>query len=283
MFSWSSHTSSNRVAEVRVRHRDEALRRGINPRDVDILISDLTGRSLPHLIAHGDERVDEHALERLLARRYAGEPLQYIRGKADFYTREFFVDDRVLIPRPETELVVESAIARAPRNARVIDIGTGSGCIAISIERERPDLRVTGVDVSVGALAVASKNRERLHSRVKLAASDLLSSVRRKFDLIVSNPPYVPQRDIAGLQVEVRDHEPRNALTPGPRGTEAIERILDQSRELLAPDGRVVIEIGFGQEQLVRDLAAVKSFEVDEVVNDLAAIPRVIVLSAHGW
>ncbi len=267
---------------MRARHREEAIRRGINPRDVDILLSDITGRSLPQLIAHGDTRVDEARLEPLLVRRYAGEPLQYIRGKADFYMREFLVDDRVLIPRPETELVVETAIARAPRNGRVIDIGTGSGCIAISIERERTDLHVTGVDVSVGALAVAAKNRDRLSSRVTLTASDVLSAVRGAFDLVVSNPPYIPAHDIGGLQVEVREHEPRNALTPGPRGTEAIERILDQAAQRLRENGRVILEIGFGQEQIVRDLAAVKQFVVDEVVNDLAASPRVIVLSAHA-
>lgn len=259
-------------------HRAEALRRGVNPRDVDILLADLAGRPLPYLIAHGDERVDASRLERLLARRYAGEPLQYIRGTADFYTREFYVDDRVLIPRPETELVVETAIARAPRGARVIDIGTGSGCIAISIERERPDLRVTGVDVSVAALAVAAKNRGRLQSRVALAASDLLSSIRGAFDVVVSNPPYIPARDIDGLQIEVRDHEPLSALTPGPRGTEVIERMLDEARAHL-----VIFEIGFGQENAVRELAAAKEYDVEEVVPDLAAIPRVIVLSRHGW
>jgi len=271
------------VDAVRTRHRAEAVRRGINPRDVDVLLSDLLGRSLPYLIAHGDERVDSARLEPLLERRYAGEPLQYIRGKADFYTREFAVDDRVLIPRPETELVVETTIAIAPRGGRVVDIGTASGCIAISIERERPDLRVTGVDVSAAALAVAATNRRRLESRVMLAASNVLSSIRGEFDLIVSNPPYIPARDIDGLQIEVREHEPRNALTPGPRGTEVIERILDQSRALLRRGGRVVIEIGFGQESAIRELAAAKDFDVEEVVPDLAAIPRVIVLSAHGW
>ena len=184
----------------------------------------------------------------------------------------------MLIPRPETELVVETAIAQAARGARVVDVGTGSGCIAISIERERPDLRVTGVDVSIGALAVAATNRDRLQSRVALAASDLLSSFRGEFDLVVSNPPYIPAADIDGLQVEVRDHEPRSALTPGPLGTEVIERILDQSRARV-----VILEIGFGQENAVRELAATKEYDVEEVVRDLAAIPRVIVLSAHGW
>src|SRR5207253_8182224 len=134
--------------------------------------------------------VDGAMLERLLARRFAGEPLQYIRGKTEFFSREFLVDDRALIPRPETEFVIEAALACAEHGARVIDIGTGSGCIAISIERERSDLHVIGVDVSVAALALAATNRARLGSRVSLAASDVLASIRGEFDLIVSNPPY---------------------------------------------------------------------------------------------
>jgi release factor glutamine methyltransferase len=273
---------TERIDDVRARHRREASQRGINPRDVDILLADLAGRSLPHLLAHGDELVEAERLDQLLARRYAGEPLQYIRGKADFFMREFFVDDRVLIPRPETEFVVEAALERAPDRGKVIDIGTGSGCIAISIERERPDLRVTGTDLSVAALAVAAKNRRRLQSRISLIASDVLESIRSEFDLIVSNPPYIPKGDIATLQTEVRDYEPHLALTPGSRGTEVIERILDQARPLLRPDGRVILEIGFGQEADLQAVAAAKRFQVETIVPDLAAIPRVIVLSAHA-
>lgn len=272
--------SNERLDSVRTRHREEALHRGLNPRDVDVLLADLTGHSLAWVIAHGDERIDASRLETSLARRYAGEPLQYIRGKADFYSREFLVDDRVLIPRPETELVVEAAIDRAPRSGRVVDIGTGSGCIAISIERERPDLRVLGIDVSIEALATAGANRSRLQSHVLLAASDVLSAVRGEFDLVVSNPPYIAEREIATLQTEVRDHEPMTALTPGPAGTEVIEKILDDARRVLTPDGLVIMEIGFGQETLLRDLAAAKNYDVERFIDDLAGIARVIVLSA---
>ncbi|HEV8660340.1 MAG TPA: peptide chain release factor N(5)-glutamine methyltransferase [Thermoanaerobaculia bacterium] len=271
-----------RLATVRARHREEALQRGINPRDVDVLLSDMLGKSLPYVISHGDEDVDAAHLEQLIARRYAGEPLQYIRGKTEFFSREFLVDDRVLIPRPETELVVETALARAPRGARVIDIGTGSGCIAISIERERADLCVVGVDVSLAALALAAKNRARLASHVSFAASDVLNAVRGSFDMIVSNPPYICETELKALAVEVRDYEPRGALTPGTRGTEIIERILDESRALLRAEGRLIMEIGFGQENALRDLAAAKQFDVEELVPDLAGIARVIVLSAHG-
>ncbi len=210
-----------------------------------------------------------------MRRRMAGEPLQYIRGKTEFYRREFRVDDRVLIPRPETEILVETAIARIERGARVIDIGTGSGCIAVTLALERPDLRVIATDVSPGALAAASKNAT---ARITLVASDLLGAFVEDFDWIVSNPPYIPAGDIATLAPEVRDHEPRVALTPGPAGTEIIARILDQ-----AGRARLILEIGFGQSDAVRDLAAAHHFKVDDLRNDLAGIPRVIVLSRHGW
>ena len=172
----------------------------------------------------------------------------------------------MLIPRPETEILVEQAIARVPHGARVVDVGTGSGCIAVTLALERLDLRVVAVDVSVAALAVAKRNRDRLGARVDLAASDLLAAVK-SVDFIVSNPPYIPADDIETLQIEVRDHEPRTALTPGPRGTEVIER-------LLASGIPCILEVGYGQ---------AAQLHVDEVVPDLAGIPRVVVSSArHG-
>jgi release factor glutamine methyltransferase len=271
-----------RLDELRAHRRDDALRRGLNPRDVDLLLSDLLGRSLAYLYAHGELEVDSAQLDARLARRYAGEPLQYIRGHTEFYSRDFLVDTRALIPRPETELLVETTIERAPAHGRVVDVGTGSGCIAISIERERSDLQVLSVDRSVDALALAATNRARLESNVLLAASDVLGSVRGTFDVIVSNPPYVPLAEYRQLAVEVRIHEPRMALTPGPIGTEIIERILDEAHARLEPRGWVILEVGYGQEEAIRTLAAAKRYDVDEFLPDLAGIPRVVVLSAHA-
>jgi release factor glutamine methyltransferase len=270
-----------KLDDVRFHHREDALQRGVNPRDVDLLLSDLLGRPLSWLLAHGEEAVEAGPLEALLARRYGGEPLQYIRRCAEFYSREFYIDDRVLIPRPETELLVEAALEHAPRGGSVIDIGSGSGCIAITIERERPDLRVVSVDRSVDALAVAAVNRTRLQSRVMLAASDLLSAVRGTFDVIVSNPPYVPLGEYEELAVEVRIHEPRIALTPGPSGLEIIDRIFDEARLHLGPRGFLILEVGYGQEAQLRALARAKGFTVDAFLPDLAGIPRVVVSSPH--
>jgi release factor glutamine methyltransferase len=271
---------NERLDDVRFRFREDALQRGINPRDVDLLLSDLLGRPLAFIIGYGETPIDAAPLEALLARRYAGEPLQYIRRKSDFYSREFYVDERVLIPRPETELLVEAALERAPRDGRVVDIGSGSGCIAITIERERPDLRVLGVDRSVEALSVAATNRSKLQSNIALAASDLLSSTRGTFDVIVSNPPYVPLAEYEELAVEVRIHEPRMALTPGPTGMEIITHIFDQAREHLAPRGSLLLEVGYGQEAMLRKLASAKGFRIDAFLPDLAGIPRVVVSSA---
>jgi release factor glutamine methyltransferase len=271
-----------RLDELRAHRREDALRRGINPRDVDLLLSDLLGPSLSYLYAHGELMEDPAPLYARLARRYAGVPLQYIRGHTEFYSRDFHVDERVLIPRPETELLVEAALERAPRDGRAIDIGTGSGCIAITMERERPDLHVLGVDRSIAALAVAHLNRTRLQSNVALGASDLFGSVCGTFDVIVSNPPYVPFGEYEQLDVEVRIHEPRMALTPGPRGTEIIERLLDEAHPRLALKGCIVLEVGYGQEEAIRTLAAQKRYHVDAFLPDLAGIPRVVVLSAHA-
>lgn len=226
--------------------------------------------------------MDPEPLEALLQRRFSGEPLQYIRRRCDFYGRELFVDDRVLVPRPETELLVEAVLQRAPAGGRVLDVGTGSGCIALSIERERPDLRVAAVDRSVAALAVARRNLASHSSRVALAGSDLLSSLRVAFDVIASNPPYVPFGEYEELAVEVRIHEPREAVTPGPRGTEIIERLLDESPAMMTPRGFLVMEVGYGQEAVVRALAVRYRYVVEAFLPDLAGIPRVVVLSRDG-
>lgn len=263
-----------RLGDLRSRAREGALRQGFNPRDADLLLTDVLGEPLSYVLAHGDALVDAEPLEVLLARRAAGEPVQYIRGRTEFYGREFAVDERVLIPRPETELLVEAALGRAPRGAHVVDVGTGSGCIAVTLAAERPDLHVIGLDASVDALAVARRNGARHAPLVRFAASDLLGSVRRRFDVVVSNPPYIPAADVEELEHQVRAHEPRMALTPGPAGTEAIERIYAGARGAI-----VLLEIGFGQELAVRELAARGGQVVERVIDDLAGIPRIVVSS----
>lgn len=258
------------IDAIRARYREHR-------RDVDLLLADLLGRSTSWLVAHGDQLVDESLIDAQMQRRIKGEPLQYIRRRCEFYGREFFVDDRVLIPRPETELLVEAVLRIAPRGARIVDVGAGSGCIGITLKLERDDLDVIAVDRSLAALAVARRNRDALSARVRLAASDVLSATRTQFQLVVSNPPYIPAADVETLEVQVREHEPRMALTPGPRGTEVIEKLFAQ-----AGRARVAMEIGFGQEADVRAVAEAHRFRVEEVLPDLAGIPRVVV-SSPAW
>ncbi len=261
------------IASLRARLRANVA----NPRDVDTLLADVTGRTHAWLVAHGDESIDPALLEALVARRQRGEPLQYIRGHVEFFGRHFFVDDRVLIPRPETELLVEAAIARAPSGANVLDLGSGSGCIAISLACERTDLRVLSIDISPAALAVASRNARFHGAPVLFAASDAFEGIGADFAVIVSNPPYIAEDVIETLATEVRDHEPRIALTPGPRGTETIERILAARRGAM-----VILEIAFGQLADVRGIAEHSGYRVSEVINDLADIERIVVLTREG-
>lgn len=282
---WPSPTvrsKSPSIGEVRARYREEALAQHVNPRDVDLLLADTLQRPMTFLITHDQEPIETELLERFterMDRRFAGEPLQYIRGRCEFYGREFLVDSRVFIPRPETEFVVDAALDHLPPGGSVIDMGTGSGCIAITLACERGDLKVAAVDVSQGALAVASLNRRRLGARVFLFGSSLLNSVRGTFDAVVSNPPYVPDTEFEHLQREVRLHEPRVALTTGDKGLAVIEQLLGDAPPRLRAAGVLILEIGFRQVDEVSALSDRYGWNVVETRDDLAAIPRVVVLS----
>ena len=270
------------LGRLRARLRERVLASKMNPRDADFLLCHALGRSLTWLIAHSDDSVDPSVADeasQMVDRRLAAEPLQYIRGYTEFFGRRFAVDPRVLIPRPETEILVEAAIKRLAPGARVLDVGTGSGCIAISIEREIPEVNVVGTDRSIGALAVARLNKERLSSRVAFLAADFVAPLRGAFDLIVSNPPYIPAGVVEGLAPEVQHHEPRGALTPGPIGTEAFEALLHEGGNLLQSGGLLMLEIGFDQAAAIRSLASEEGWLMDEMIADLAGIPRVVVLS----
>lgn len=269
------------IRETRTALRAEAEAAGLNPRDVDVLLADALGRPLPWIIAHDDESLSDDAvatIRRGIARRRAGEPLQYIRGRCEFYGREFLVDDRVLIPRPETEILVEAVVDRLPRGARVIDVGSGSGAIAITIALERPDARVVAVDVSLAALAVTRRNAGRLGARLVLVGGDVLAPLRGAVDAVVSNPPYVPSTDVLTLQREVRDWEPHVALSPGAEGLELVRRLIAQARAALPPESFLAMEVGFSQAQLVAGLARDAGFESSELIDDLAGIPRIVVV-----
>lgn len=221
------------------------------------------------------------ALEPLVARRLAREPMAYIRGTQEFYGREFLVGPGVLIPRPETELVVDAArAALATRlSQRLADIGTGSGCLAITLALEVPVSRVVATDISTAALHIARGNAAAhgVTTRVRFLETPYLAGVRGPFDVVVSNPPYVRESDTSRLPPEVRNHEPGDALFGGADGLRDLRAVAEAAAQTLAADGVLVMEFGLGQTEAVRDLVAAAGLAETEVRHDLQGIPRVIV------
>jgi release factor glutamine methyltransferase len=223
----------------------------------------------------------------LVSRRAAREPLAYIVGRKEFWGLTIEVTPAVLIPRPETELIVEAALERLPPGASslVCDVGTGSGCLAIAIAHERPLARVTATDLSADALAVARRNAERhgVMERLRFVHADLLNGVPGPFDLIVSNPPYVPARDRATLQPEVRNYEPQSALFAGADGLDVIVKLVDAATERLARGGHLIVEFGAGQHSAIEGLIdRTAGLELIEFRRDLARIPRTAIVRRHG-
>ena len=253
-------------------------------RDAFALVCLAIGRDRSFIYSHPDYQPTSEetaGIEQNIRRRANREPLQYIRGSQEFYGFEFEVTPDVLIPRPETEMIVERAIQilKGSNDPRFLDLGTGSGCIPISILGNVPNARGVAVDISPDALAVAARNAERhgVAERLELVESNLFEKLPpTKYDLIVSNPPYVPEQDLDHLQAEVRDHEPHVALSDGRDGVSIIERILKDSRHYLDPGGVLIIEIGFGQSERVLEVAVGSGWVSAEIEADLRGIPRML-------
>jgi release factor glutamine methyltransferase len=251
--------------------------------DAEALLLHVLGKSKSWLLAHSNEQLAASEASRygeLLDRRYRGEPIQYIVGEAEFYGLPFRVTPDVLIPRPETEHLVEKAfeLAAGFHALRIVDIGTGSGCIAVALARHVPQARITAIDLSAPALAVARQNAERnlVSHRIRFLQGDLLAPVAcEQFEIIVSNPPYVPLADRASLAVEVRDHEPAVALFAGPDGLELCRRLIPAAFAALIPGGFLLLEIGHGQSEAIAALLAASGFHQIDFLPDLQSIPRV--------
>jgi release factor glutamine methyltransferase len=250
------------------------------------LLAHVLGRDRSFLIAHADKAVTDEEFESfrsLIERRAGGEPMQYITGRQEFFKLDFEVTTAVLIPRPETELIVETAleILRDEPAPYIVDVGTGSGCLAISLLYELSAARGLATDVSVAALQLAQRNA-RHHSvkdRLTLVGSDCFSALRAdgSVDLILSNPPYVSDEEMKDLQREVR-HEPRAALAGGPDGLSVIRRLLLEARPFLHPGGHFVFEIGCGQSEAVEELIDPRVWKLIGIHKDLQGIPRTFVL-----
>lgn len=250
-------------------------------RDAELLLLSVIKHDRAFLLTHPDtELTSKQAAQyaEWLQRRAAYEPIQYILGEQEFFGLAFAVTPDVLIPRPETEHLVETLLARAPRDLalRIVDVGTGSGAIAVALAHALPLAQVTALDISEAALAVALRNAEThgVADRMRFLPSDLLSAVAgERFDAVVSNPPYVAEADRESLESQVRDFEPAVALFGGPSGMEVYERLIPQAHDALEPRGWLLMELGLGQRDALKRLLS----RWDEVsfVDDLQRIPRV--------
>jgi release factor glutamine methyltransferase len=268
-----------RYAEDQLRSSPEFAQLDEVRREARAVLSLAARISAADIYANAERIVDGPAWERLCAivqRRCAGEPLAYIEGLRGFHAIELRVDRNVLVPRPETELIVDAVLERAPSGAcSVADLGTGSGAIVLAIAHARPDARVTGSDVSVAALATARANARRLGHEIEWVESDWFMRLSgRMFDFLCCNPPYIPSAD---PHLEQLQHEPRLALDGGADGLDAIRTVLASAGDHLAPGGRLLLEHGYDQAQDVALIAKAAGLARERVLCDLAGHQRVSV------
>jgi release factor glutamine methyltransferase len=256
-------------------------------REAGSLLSFVIARDRTFLISHAEDELNQSSMDQFreaVERRASGEPLQYISGVQDFFGREFRVTPDVLIPRPETELLVEAALeVVSDAGPFICDVGTGSGCIAVTLLCEILAARAVALDKSPAALEMAKLNAVELSvaDRAVFVVSDCFESLdprQYQFDLIASNPPYVSADVLAGLQREVRDHEPLVALSPGPDGLSVIRRLLIEAPAFLKQHGYLIMEIGFDQGETVQALVDTGVWRLLELRPDLQGIPRIVVL-----
>jgi release factor glutamine methyltransferase len=242
--------------------------------DAEVLLADAIGADRAVVIAHPERALEPHEARRFrehVARRSRREPVAYVLGRKPFRRLELAVDPRVLIPRPETEHLVEAALD-LPRGASVVDVGTGSGAVALALKDERPDLLVTATDSDAGALAVARANAARLGLEIALVEADLVDG---SFDAVLSNPPYVREDERATLSPEILRYEPPHALFAGRDGLDVLRRLAPAAAATGA--GFAAFEVGAGQAAEVAALMSSAGFERTETARDLAGIERVVV------
>lgn len=280
-------TLSEHLRAVRTRLAAAGIPEAEARLDAELLARDALGCDRAGLVARLRDDLPAPAAARLAAsvgRRARREPMAYIRGHQEFWGRDFLVTPAVLIPRPETELIIEEALLWRPATdgpIRVRDIGTGSGCLAITLALEWPDATVSATDISAAALEVAAINARRLGARVAFIEASGAGPDDDALDLLVSNPPYIPRADHMGLQVEVRDHEPVTALVGGDDGLDVVRGVVREAARRLTPGGRFLLEFGHGQADAVRAIVEdTDGLRLLRLRDDLQRIPRVAVAEA---
>jgi len=279
------------IAEA-ILHGANRLRKAGVPdarREAGSLLGHAIDRDRTFIISHAEDSITAEQAEEFatfVAARAEGKPLQYLTGQQEFFGLNFEVNENVLIPRPETELLVETALkllSMSGPESLICDVGTGSGCVAVTLLHERPNARAVALDISPAALEVAQRNAARhwVADRVEFLVSDCFAAVQKErlFDLIVSNPPYIPSGDIEGLQREVRDYEPHLALAAGHEGLDIIRRLLIDAGSHLKTGGHFLFEIGFDQRAAVESLiVGSRSWKLLDIYPDLQGIPRTVAL-----
>lgn len=267
-----------------------SLPSGLDRRDAELLVAHVIGRDRTFLLAHPETPLDPEVLKRmqaLIERRVAGEPLQYLLGTQEFYGLEMRVTPAVLIPRRETEHLIEAVELWATRfhderTLQIADVGTGSGAIAIALATHLAGCELTAIDLSPDALAIARENAERhaCSDRIRFLHGDLLGPVAEqvregfRFDAIVSNPPYVPAGDAATMQPEVVQHEPHTALFAGADGLDIYRRLIPQALEAITSCGLLAMEFGYGQRDALAELLS--GWNDVRFVDDYQGIPRIV-------
>jgi release factor glutamine methyltransferase len=265
---------------------DDFRGRGIeSPRlEAELLLAHALDTDRMRIIVEPNRELDDGELARyrdLIKRRRKGEPVAYLRGHKEFYGRSFRVDERVLVPRADTEILVETALTRTADRSmgrRYLDLCTGSGCVAISLAKERPASQLFAVDASADALAVAKENAVRLGAQIAWLFGDLfapLEAYGAKFELITANPPYIPEGELGSLSPDIRDFEPRLALSGGADGLDVIRRIVSGAPRFLRPGGVLAVEMGMGQASRVFDLFGEAGFMAVKIDKDYGGHDRV--------
>ena len=252
--------------------------------DSELLMANVISKSREFIILNLNRRIckkDFDHFQNMVSQRKDGKPMAYLINKKFFWKYEFFVNKHVLIPRPDTEIIIEQVlkIYKSKKNINFLDIGFGSGCILLSILKERKDFRATGVDISDHALKVCKINAYRLglEARLKLFNSDIDKFTLGKYDLIISNPPYIKNSDLKYLEKDVKEFEPKLALDGGLDGTSEIRKVIKKSSELIKYGGKLILEIAYNQKKEVKQLLNRNGFYVNSVIKDFAKNDRCII------
>lgn len=285
----SSASMANSIADAILQGAHTLRKAGVSEarREAGSLLAHVLERDRSFIISHAEDEISEAQTEKYrehVAWRARGKPLQYITGRQEFFGLEFEVTPDVLIPRPETELLIETALKLAPEATPLIcDMGTGSGCIGITLAHQRKDAQIIAVDISEAALEVAKRNAARhgVSDRVKFVVSDCFEALeppQQQFDMVVSNPPYVAESAMVGLQREVRDFEPKVALAAGTDGLSIIRRLITQSERFIRDGGHLLFEMGFDQRETVERLVNANAWRLLDIQQDLQGIPRTVAL-----